>query len=566
MSASPDNQWYQFEEQCGAALRAVSGFDDVYYRGSRLYRNTQFIAVHAPHLKPQQATHHIEDYRGFADGNALRLKYSDHELHQKLCPAEERERLIFELLEQLRVETLVPDHLPGMRANLKQRFIQWSLESHHQGLTESGIGLLFYTIAQMSWARLNGYPVVEETEDYIEATRAGIAPILGRALAAMKRCRDDQQAFAEHALSIAQEFSSLIETATGDDVLNENDDNQKNARYLLMLSFDDEDAGNIALMTYGDARDVLEGRQHYNVFTKEYDQVIEAHSLVRNDLLKEYRLHLDELIKREHINVPRLVRELAPLFMHPERDGWDFDKPQGYIDARRLSRVLTSPEEQRIFKYENHHDRADSAVTFLIDCSGSMKAHSESIAMLVDVFCRALEQLHVPSEVLGFTTGGWNGGRAMKDWYAKGRPENPGRLNEINHLIFKQADESWHKARQTIVAMLKHDLYREGVDGEAVEWAAGRLKQRQEQRRVLIVISDGCPMESATSLANTEHYLDRHLQSVVAEIETTKDIEVYGLGVGLDLSPYYRYCDAIDLTQGLSHRVFHQVIRLLEPH
>jgi cobaltochelatase CobT len=192
-----------------------------------------------------------------------------------------------------------------------------------------------------------------------------------------------------------------------------------------------------------------------------------------------------------------------------------------------------------------------------------MRQHIESIAMLVDVMARALEMAEVPCEVLGFSTGAWNGGRAMKDWQRAGRPPHPGRLNETTQLVFKEADTSWRHARRDIAALLRADQFREGVDGEALAWAATRLRTRSEPRKLLVAISDGCPMDGATQLANDAHYLDHHLQQVAGRIETDGDIELAAIGVGLDLSPYYGHCQAVDLDGGLGNALFQDLITLI---
>jgi cobaltochelatase CobT len=183
--------------------------------------------------------------------------------------------------------------------------------------------------------------------------------------------------------------------------------------------------------------------------------------------------------------------------------------------------------------------------------------------MMVDIFGRALDQAEIASEILGFTTGNWNGGNAYKDWLAQGRPPNPGRLNERNHFVFKNADTGWRKARRDIAALLKTPNFREGIDGEAVEWACRRMRKHGELRKILIVISDGSPMDSATNLANDEYYLDNHLKQVVEQFDNESEIEIYGLGVGLSLTPYYRHCIAVDLEESLSNSVFQQILQMI---
>ncbi|HEY4066696.1 MAG TPA: cobalt chelatase, partial [Burkholderiaceae bacterium] len=298
------------------------------------------------------------------------------------------------------------------------------------------------------------------------------------------------------------------------------------------------------------------------VFTTAYDRELAAASLVRAEVLKDYRQRLDRRIAGLGVNLAHLARDLKALLALPQRDGWDGGQEEGQIDGRRLAQLVSSPTERRLFRTEREEPRADCLVSVLIDCSGSMKEHIESVAVLVDVWVRALEQAGVASEVLGFTTGAWNGGRAQRDWIRAGRPAHPGRLNEVCHLVFKDAATSWRRGRAGIAAMLKAELFREGIDGEAMGWAMRRLVARDEARQMLIVISDGSPMDSATALANDAHYLDHHLKDVVERFEA-QGAEIYGVGVGLDLSPYYSRSHVLDLSGPLDHALFRELIELI---
>jgi cobaltochelatase CobT len=251
------------------------------------------------------------------------------------------------------------------------------------------------------------------------------------------------------------------------------------------------------------------------------------------------------------------------LLATPRRDGWLFGQEEGLIDGRRLSQVVSAPGERRLFRKDQYLYKNDCLVSFLIDCSGSMKQSIEYIAMLVDIFARALDQAGIASEILGFTTGSWNGGRVQQQWLAQGRPQNPGRLNERCHLIFKNADNSWRKSRPDIAALLKTSCFREGLDGEAVEWACQRMRRHGEERKILLVISDGSPMDSATSQANDEYYLDNHLQNMVDKYDGKNGVEIYGIGVGLNLTPYYRHCLAVDLSESLANSLFMQILQMI---
>jgi len=515
------------DDLCAAIMRALSGEADIHYRGQRLYQGLRQLQVHAPHLQTDPAHDDFSSFRGTADSIALRLLHTDPVLHRQLCPADPVERLVFELLEQLRVETMAPDTMPGMTQNLRHRFAAWSHAFHQSGLTESSSGILLYTVFQICWSRLIGQPVLERTEGLIESTRAAIAPILGKDLLGIRRNCRDQSAF------------------------------------RLLLQFDSDETDTMTVAATGQSK-VLEDAEHgYAIFSTQYDRQADAGSLVRKALLREYRERIDQRIVELGINIPRLARALMKLLALPQRDGWSFGEEEGYLDGRRLTQLITSPAERRLFRLEQYKPDADCLISFLVDCSGSMKTHAESITILIDVLVRALEQAGVGSEVLGFTTGAWNGGRAQRDWMRTGSPANPGRLNELFHMVFKNAQQTWRRARPDITALLKADLYREGIDGEAVEWACKRLQLRNEKRRILVVISDGCPMDSATNLANDEFYLANHLKQVVARQELRGEVEICGLGVGLDLSTYYSRSLATDLPHSLNNGLLLEIAQLI---
>ena len=231
-----------------------------------------------------------------------------------------------------------------------------------------------------------------------------------------------------------------------------------------------------------------------------------------------------------------------------------------------MSQLVASPAERRLFSLPRYQPHARSRFTILVDCSGSMKQYIEPLSCLVDIMIRALEQAEVRCELLGFTTNSWSGGRAQRDWVRRGRPAHPGRLNETCHLVFKDAEQTWRRERRSIAALLRQDLYREGVDGEAVDWACRRLVQGGAERRILLVISDGSPMDTATALANDAFYLDNHLQRVISAWTASRRVEIFGLGVGLDLSPYYDRCLAVDLGEGLSNRLFFEMLEMIRGH
>lgn len=558
----------RIDDLCAASIRALSGQAGLHFRGRRLYRNERPLPPFAPHLSPTPARDDFASFRGAADAMALRLRRADPQLHQHLRPAEPMERMLFEMLEQFRVETLAPPDMPGMVHNLRHRFEAWSMAFYNSGLTETAKGMLLYTVAQITRSRVTAQPVVEATEDAIEATRMSIVRSLGHDLAGLRRQRADQAAYARHALSIAHRVAGMLAAydqaaeASTDDSDTEPDD--KPLDFNLWMDFDGEDGDEgFSTARSGTSRTLAESDGVYRVFTDAFDTEVQAATLVRATALQAYREQLDRRIEQQGLSVARLARELNAVLATPVRDGWLHGQEEGHIDGRQLSQLITSPSERRLFRIEQHAPVCDSAVGFLIDCSGSMREHIESVAILVDVMARALDQIGVATEVLGFTTNAWNGGRAQKAWRRAGRPAHPGRLNEVAHLVFKDSDTPWRRARPAMGALLKSDLFREGVDGEAVAWAAQRLVQRHGGRRLLLVVSDGSPTDGATALANDTHYLDQHLCNVVAELQAKGEVEVYGIGVGLDLSPYYRHHRALDLSRSITQAVLREVVSLL---
>jgi cobaltochelatase CobT len=395
--------------------------------------------------------------------------------------------------------------------------------------------------------------VVEATEDAIEATRAGLAPRIGADLLGLRRHRADQRLFARHARSLAEAVADLLDApdpqqeATGDD------------RTALLLPESEGDGGRAAAAG-GSVGAATDG---YQVFTTAFDRQHDVGTLLRAELLARHRASLSELIAERRVPVNRLVRELTALFAFPVADGWDGAQESGRLDGRMLARLITTPTERRLFRIERTAPAVDVLVTFLVDCSGSMKSRRTDVAVLVDVFARALELAGGDTEVLGFTTGAWHGGRARRDWQRAGRPPRPGRLNERCHLVFKPAGVTWRRSRRQIAGLLATELFREGIDGEAVEWAATRACSRPARRRLLVVLGDGSPMDRATALVNGDDLLDQHLRDVVADLERDGSVEVYGLGIDADVSGHYRRHARLDTLPGHGFQPFLDLLDLI---
>ena len=591
---------------CAATLRALSARRELHARGPHWYAGDTALPSFAPHLHPQaeqvakpiplafvapppdpdlagripqrlaawpqsRDTASLPDaatvtsFRGATDGIALRLRFSDAQLHRHLRPERAMARRVFDVLEQYRAESLVPAQWPGVRSNMSARFAAWSHAFVAARLHESAQGLLLLTVAHISRARVTAEPVDEALQDMLEATRFGLAPHIGHALAALRRCRHDQALYAQHALAIAQVVADLADSALqaagkADKALP--DDKEEDAWLQIWVDFEAGEENGFASALQ--ARDAAQGQAHrYRVFSTRYDREVRVTELVRPAQLQELRSQLDLSVRTSGVSAARLARRLQALLALPQIDGWESAQDSGYVDGRRLAQLVAKPDEHRVFRMPQRAPRADVALSLLLDCSGSMKQHMDKLAPMVDLLTRALDMAGVTTELLGYTTNTWNGGRLLRDWRRAGKPAQPGRLNELCHMVFKDSAQSWRRSKPGMAALLKADIFRECVDGEALRWAAERLRGQDAQRRILVVFSDGSPMDGATVLANDTHYLDRDLQHSARQLEREALIELCAVGLGLDLSAYFARSTVLDFENQTVAQALGDVLALL---
>ena len=550
----------EMEAWGGALLRAITGDGALQWSGQTLYAGTTPQALPAAHhtdVPPE-----LTDQRGLLDSVGLRLSLSDQALHRKHLPVDPVERMLFELLEQLRVESLVPDTWPGARSNMRERFVHWAREFMDSGLIESDLGILLFSVALIAWSRLTDQELPDRMSDTIEFTRMGMSPFLGRYWVQLRRTREDQSAFIEPALAVARWVGAAVRAAQ-EEAPRGSGNPKRRSSFALPLHFESQNTDELPLAQTGDSRAWASASQTYRVYSRQYDREEPATELIRRAQLIEFREQMDDEIARSGLHIGRLARYFQQRLAMHQRDGWNFGLEEGYLDGGRLSQLVSDPQLREIFKDEMHRPINETAVTFLLDCSGSMKGHAKPLSMLVDVLGRALDMAGVRVEVLGFSTGAWNGGRVRRDWQKAGQPEFPGRLNERLHIVFKDAAKPWRHSRQGIAALRKPDIFREGIDGEGVEWACERLLAQPARRRILLVISDGCPMDTATNQANDAHYLDQHLRQVLAARERAGDVKVCALGVGLDLGVFYRQRLALDWVDGVDEAMALAVAELI---
>lgn len=557
-------------ERHGAAMvRALSHRPDAELRAGHLRVGDRPVAMATPYVAIDIGEAPIAESRGVADALGALLRFSDPELHRSLSPTDALAHIVFDILEQLRCESLVPDSMQGVKANLDASFDAWDARARAGGLVEGAVGVLVYTVTQIVRGRLVRGLSNHMVEEVIEATWFNLAPQVGHATSQLKPNREDQAAYAVHALEVgriisdiaageAESFVRALQTPGRDQL-------------LIPPDWDDVERDNDAgpdgfdrSSTVDDAAEDLLHLGDYRIYTTEYDCEVTGDSLYPEPVRINARNELDRLVKAQSVSVPRLAKRLRDLFAVAEPEGWTFGEEQGTIDGRRLSQLVANPSHHRVFRRERDVPVNPVAVSFLVDTSGSMKAQRyDAVAVFVDTFCRALDLAGASTEVLGFTTSTWTGGRARQDWDNAGRPDQPGRLNEAQHIVYKGGDESWRRSRRSVASMMRTPHYREGLDGEALAWAYGRLTRRPEARKVLIMISDGSPMDTATSGANRPWFLDDHLASVADRIEHGGRVELGAIGIALDMSTYFANSISLDLTGTLTlssydalHRLF----------
>ncbi len=556
----------QLERHGAASLRALSGEPTAEYRASRLRLGHKAQGFASPHLGVSFAESTLSGSRGIADSLALRLRFSDRELHQALAPTDGIARIFFDVFEQLRCESLADDALRGIQKNLDAAFVQWCNTVHGGAMADSALGILLYSVVHMVRSRLISTIEDEIAEAMIEATRANLSKIIGHELYAFKKERFDQSAFAEHAVSMANKLAAMIDDDSHDDT----DVESVKERHSIILPPDWDGAG---LDEVGDGvagalaeADVLDDSQldtvgGYHVFTTEFDKQVSGESLYRESKRADLRATLDKHVLAQAVSVPRLARELQHLFAEPADDGWLFGQEAGLVDARRLAQLVSNPHYKQVFVERRQQPKANSAVTFLIDNSGSMKRQRfVAVATLIDTFCRALQLADVTTEVLGFTTGNWNGGQALEAWRKAGMPEQPGRLGEALHVVYKDQHTAWRRSRSGLSSLLETLHFREGIDGEALLWAYRRLIRQSEPQKYLVVISDGAPMDAATHHNNPDGFLEQHLRDVAGHIEKQTPVQLGAIGIDLDLSDTYQNSVGLDLNGTLgqaSYRVLH---------
>ena len=553
---------------------------------------------------PGLAPRLVAEARGGADSVALRLRYHDAKLHGGHAPADAEARAVFDALEGARVEALGARTMAGVRDNLAELTeARVRTDAITRARTAEEVPLST-ALGLLARERLTGAPPPQAAEAGLELVRPWIEEKAGGDLDALALALDDQSAFA----ALARKLLEDLELASPDEPSEEEpDESGEEDQGEDSGDQDTEDSESEQGASTGETEmraEQQEGEEQeqetseqeldddgvpgdegeqsaaprpnrrpsepelagdYRAFTNRFDEVVEAYDLCDEEELNRLRAYLDGQMGQLTGVVTRLANRLQRRLMAQQARSWDFDQEEGLVDAARLARVVTSPGHSLSYKVERETEFKDTVVSLLIDNSGSMRGRPISIAAIsADILARTLERCGVATEILGFTTRAWKGGQSREAWLADGRPPNPGRLNDLRHIIYKRADEPYRHARRNLGLMMREGLLKENIDGEALLWAHNRLIARPEERRILMIISDGAPVDDSTASANGGAYLEKHLRQVIGWIETRSPVELTAIGIGHDVTRYYSRAVTIMDAEQLGGALIGQLAGLFE--
>ena len=548
--------------------------------------------------------------RGAADGLSLRARHHDEGLHGRRTPDGPDARAVFDAIELARVEALGARQYAGVADNLEACLDASCRSRGLDTVTERGEAPLSEAVRLLVRERLTGRETPPSGRKVVDLWRETLEEKAGPDLDLLDAAIEDQDAFAKLSRALIAHLGLMeedpldqdadpdetpddaddpTEAETPPDSQGDSDAGESQSPTPQMSAeagqADADDAG--AEQTMADAQDLPAGegeerpgagarpevgphdpkhnQTFYKPFVTEYDQIVAAQDLCDAEELERLRGNLDQQLHRLQGVTSKLANRLQRRLMAQQNRWWEFNLEEGILDTSRLDRVIVDPSHSLSYKMESDIPFRDTVVTLLIDNSGSMRGRPISVAaMCADILARTLERCAVKVEVLGFTTRAWKGGQSRERWVAEGKPANPGRLNDLRHIIYKPADAPWRRARRNLGLMLREGILKENIDGEALLWAHNRLMARPEQRRILMVISDGAPVDDSTLSVNAGNYLDRHLRQVIHFIENRSEVELLAIGIGHDVTRYYRRAVTIVDAEQLGGAMMEQLAALFD--
>lgn len=546
--------------------------------------------------------------RGTGDALALRQRHHDAGVAARYAPSGEMARSLYEAMETARCEALGARDMPGTRTNIDFKIGHEAERKGYANIRTQAEAPLAVAAGYMVRQLATGTKLPAAAEHVLDLWRPFIEETAGGDLENVDHVLSDQAAFARLArkviadLGYADQLGDDPDEEMGDDSDAEEAENDPDAgeeqeggeeqqddgeatpersqqdsqdQTQTTVSSDqlsDEEMGEEVDMPQADAPPEppvppphSAADPNYHVFTTEFDEEIRAEDLAEAAELERLRAYLDQQLEPLKGAVSRLANKLQRRLQAQQNRSWEFDREEGTLDAGRLARVVANPTTPLSFKVEKDTEFRDTCVTLLLDNSGSMRGRPISIAAIcADVLARTLERCSVKVEILGFTTRAWKGGQSREKWLAEGRPQQPGRLNDLRHIIYKSADAPWRRVRANLGLMMKEGLLKENIDGEALEWAHRRMLARPEARKILMVISDGAPVDDSTLSVNPAIYLEKHLRDVIAMVEKRRAIELIAIGIGHDVTRYYSRAVTITDVEQLAGAMTEQLAALFD--
>ncbi len=566
-----------------ACLRAIAERDDVTVSFGGEPPGVAGTRARLPAPSRLPTADEVAKMRGAADAIALRLRYHDAELHAARMPRGEDARAAFEALEQARCEAIGASQMVGVADNLSASLEERYRRQGYDRMTERDQAPLTEMVRLIAREALTGAVPPSATRKVVSLWRKWFNSKVSKDFGQLSEVMEDQEAYAERARQLLTDLGLDVgveeqpelddqeddsenenendapdsgerqgeevsadsdamdsEPQQGDEADTDGDFEQTDSDMEQEMGLDDPDAPGHPWHPDGGRRNDPDS-QVYRAFTTQDDEVIGAEDLCDPDELTRLRLMLDHQLVHMQGVIAKLANRLQRRLLAKQTRAWVFDLEEGMLDAGRLARVVVNPLTPLSFKQETDMEFRDTVVTLLIDNSGSMRGRPITIAaMSADILARTLERCGVKVEILGFTTRAWKGGMARERWIQAGKPPRPGRLNDLRHIVYKSADAPWRRVRRNLGLMLREGVLKENIDGEALLWAHNRLIARQEQRQILMVISDGAPVDDSTLSVNAGNYLERHLKQVIEWIETRSPVELVAIGIGHDVTRYYR--------------------------
>ena len=596
-----DHPLEPFKRATVATMRALAENDELEVTFGKGAVTVRGDSVEVPLPTVGCTEQELNALRGMGDEVALKLRYHDAVAHRTRTPRAGPAQELFEWVEDARIASIGTLRMEGVARNLDANLDALCKQQAFDLITAEGEAPLGIAVGLLVRQRLTGRQLPASAENVVPFWRDYIEERAGDDIEALRDCLHDQVTFADRCRSImtdlglASELDDPPELEDNDqDAESMDEDQDPDAEYApedVVLDEDamaEEDADGESTVIEMDAdmdmNDLgaeadpdespnfspdelgrLRVDVNYASFTQEFDEVVNAEELCESEELARLRALLDQqLIPLQH-TTSKLANRLQRRLLAKQNRTWEFDLEEGLLDAGRLAQVVVDPLNPLAFKQEREMNFRDTVVTMLIDSSGSMRGRSITIAaMCADILGRTLERCSVGVEILGFTTRAWRGGQSREEWINAGKPSNPGRLNDLRHIIYKGADDSWRRSRRNLGLMMREELLKENIDGEALIWAHNRLVTRTEERKVLMVISDGLPVDNSTLLVNPSSYLEQHLKYAIDVIESQSEVELIAIGIGHDVTHHYRRAVTITDAEQLGGAITEQLASLFD--